>query len=253
MGNGPAKTKDFEDPRCKIMLVGEHGAGKTTLVRTYKHLIEGSLEPDGSLENASCNLVLVRDSFKEMKVKVLCMDSFNIEDFQLECRLKAIRNTNMCMLVMDVSDSSKFENVPQLIELLIKNDYTKTLMIVGTKGDLGTDAHAAVENFMAEQHFIPIEYYVVSGTSGEGVAQVFQRALELCLSRRSIRWHSCRGLLYVYNMTQTDITVINEPPPNLLGNICEAIPQFFYRRNKPTGFPVSRLNMKLLQELTSFI
>mmetsp|Transcript_32624 Transcript_32624/g.56667 ORF Transcript_32624/g.56667 Transcript_32624/m.56667 type:complete len:255 (+) Transcript_32624:3784-4548(+) len=254
MGGGSAKSPEPEEARCKILLVGEHGVGRTTLVKAYKRQIEGASEvEDGAGETASCNLVMVRDNFKGRDVKVLCMDSFNVEDFVLECRLKSIRNANLCLLVMDVSDRAKFEKVPEYVELLIKNDYSKTLVIVGTKGDLGTDAHGEVQAFMSEQHYIPIEYYVVSGKTGAGVSEVFQRAIELCLARLLSRWQVSRGLLFVYTRVQIEVAEAQDRTGHYFGNLCEAIPNFFVRRKKIQGFPVHKLSPKLLRQTVEFL
>jgi hypothetical protein len=235
------------------MLVGEHGSGRTSLVNAYKRIVEGSDSMIDLDDSASCSLVAIVDTVNGMKVRVLCMDSFNEDDFELECRQRSIRNANLCLLVMDVSEATSFDSVPRFIEQLIKYDYCKTLLLVGTKGDLGTSAHAAVENFMAEPHLIPIEYYVVSGESGDGVAEVFRRAVELGLSKRTYRWQIVKGLLFIYTRAQID-SLENLPSPSLsLGNLCEAIPLFLRRKKPRVVFPVHKLSIKHLRQVAELV
>lgn len=252
MGNRAAKAEEHAELRCKLLLVGEHKAGKTTLVKTYKRLLEGFSEEFSF--DASCNLVFVKDAYRGTQVKVLCMDSFNIEDFSLECRARSIKNANLCLLVFDASDPEKFAMVSQQVELLIKHNYSKTLLVLGTKSDLSCAVQADVEAFMAEQHLIPIEYYAVSGLTGEGVGEVFQRALGLTMAKYSSRWVMCRGLLLVYSHMHIEFYESHAVSHRTLANLCEAIPQILKRKkNKVRCFPLHRLSLKLLQQTAEFL
>jgi GTPase SAR1 family protein len=243
--------------RCKVLLLGEHGVGKSSLVKVYQRLTGGIIE-EACDDEVTCQLHSISDVVHGHKVQVLCMDSLNEEDFSLQRRLLSIQNTDICMVVIDMSECSGFEKVPEYIETLLRHHYSKTVYLVGNKLDLGKQAYKQVKHFLKLNPQLDIKYCAVSALTGDAVVELFHNAISLGVTPK-VRWHCRQGLLFIYSnlMKEPEASpLIAEPPRPSLSNICELIPLTLKRmRGKPKKqvFPIERLSEKLLRCTAEFL
>mmetsp|Transcript_21778 Transcript_21778/g.39712 ORF Transcript_21778/g.39712 Transcript_21778/m.39712 type:complete len:250 (-) Transcript_21778:637-1386(-) len=249
MGLRQSSPKQQLKLRCKVLLVGDHGVGKTSLLRAYQEQIAGT-RPEDLEEGISCRTSHINVEFKGYKVDLMCMDSLNQEDLELKRRLLSIQNCDVGMLIMDISDDTYFDRIPMYVKLLAEHNYSNTLLLVGNKLDLGSEAKARVVELLEEGLDLEIELYLVSASTGAGIPQLFERAVELGL-QSSMRWVITRGLLFVYNQALAE-QPDNTPSTGMsLSNLCEAIPGMIMKKSKK--FPLQRLSLRHIQLMADLL
>ena len=97
---GKTQSLEIESPlRCKLLIMGAPGVGKTSIVRSLG--LKFSEEYEHTL---GCELTVNQTYMKGKPVKLICMDSLTETDLHLKCRLKTIKNCDIAMFVFDLSN-----------------------------------------------------------------------------------------------------------------------------------------------------
>ena len=93
-----------------------------------------------------------------------------------------------------------------------------------------------------------LEYIQCSAKTGENVAQIFRRSLELGYYASRFRWEKIKILLFVYKFAMRDETNAKFS----WGNICEAIPSMIKKKRNSTII-LNVLPPEIMKKLISFI
>jgi small GTP-binding protein len=155
---------------AKVVLAGEGGVGKTTLLHRY-------------LENKfldSTKMTIGADFYSkdvyldEGSVKTQIWDLGGQEHFkQMGIFKNYFRGTNVTVVMFDLTRLITLDSVPEWTELALQNSDTK-LILVGGKKDLAGDVsftEADFKNLFDKYGFKA--YFETSSATGEGVTEVF--------------------------------------------------------------------------------
>ncbi|NHJ47618.1 MAG: GTP-binding protein [Asgard group archaeon] len=157
---------------AKVVLAGEGGVGKTTLLHRY-------------LENKfldSTKITIGADFYSkdifldEHSVKVQIWDLGGQEQFkQMGIFKNYFRGTNVTVVMFDLTRLITLDSVPEWADLALSNSDTK-LMLVGGKKDLAGGITFTEDDFteLFEKYDFK-SYHETSSATGEGVGDVFDK------------------------------------------------------------------------------
>jgi len=115
----------------KVVVVGNSGVGKTTMVQRF---VTGKFLPFKKTIGADLSSYTVRLD-EHIKVRL------QIWDFAGQAKFKSIlpsyvRGATGCVLCYDITTESSFQILPQWHETVVKNTENTTFLLVGCKQDL---------------------------------------------------------------------------------------------------------------------
>ena len=159
------------------------------------------------------------------------VDGFNLSDFDDPSRVSELHKTDVIAVIYDVTDSRSFENVKQYFDklLLSRYDGRKVVVLVGNKKDAPGRkiSSEAIRNFIRRQAY-SIEYLESSAKSGDGVDNLFWKAVNKGITPQKLAWIRRRVFLFVhYNLTTRIPPPVATPNRNIFGNMWTAIPGAF--------------------------
>lgn len=106
----------------------------------------------------------------------MCVDGFNLSDFEIPSRVAELHKTDVIAVIYDVTDARSFDNIRHYFEklLLSRYDGRKVVVLVGNKKEApGRKVSSeAIRNFIRRQAY-SIEYLETSAKSGDGVDNLF--------------------------------------------------------------------------------
>lgn len=254
MGKSFSSPAKFRLPglRCKFLFIGDHGVGKSSLVSAFHRCADQTNDFEIPEEGRTCQVTVIQDHYLGQEVSLVCMDSLNEEDLELDCRLLAIQNTDVCILVTDNSDSANAARISNYIQVLEQHNYQNTLFVVGNKRDIGSQARSQTEEMLEDYHGFPIEHHIVSVKTGKRVKRLFDRVKELGLARH-IRWFKARPFLFVHSHCLLEPPTSNVRSKSRLANLCEALPTLMTKRRSKSSFPLQRLSSNQIKEIVGFL
>lgn len=160
-----------EDPTLKIVLVGESGVGKTTIVNTYLHRATGPVNPTIGGDNHN-----VEKKFGDKTVKL------NIWDTAGQDRYKDIvpmyfRNANVAICVFDITNLASFEKIEGWVNLSRESGpNTVKIVIVGNKTDKSDQRTVNYQTASDKASSLGALFYVeTSAQTGEGIDMLFEQ------------------------------------------------------------------------------
>lgn len=159
------------DYLCKVILVGESGAGKTSVLGRFTDDVftESFLSTIGV--DFRIKTVQLSDG-KVMKMQV--WDTSGQERFR-SITQSYYRGAHAAIIVYDISSIDSFRAVPGWLEGVMKHCSESVLvMLLGNKSDLAfkRQVHESVVQEFVEEHKIPL-FYEVSAKSGSNVEEAF--------------------------------------------------------------------------------
>lgn len=169
----------------KLVVAGEGGVGKTTLVIRYC---------EGVFKHDTRTTVGVGFASKEVKVEGERI-KLQIWDFGGEERFRFIlpqycRGANAAILAFDTTRFQSLKNLPEWVDIIRNNAGDVPIVLVGTKVDVEekrtVKAHEGEE--FAKKNKLE-SYYDVSSKTGLNVDNVFAKVAELAFTHR----HQSKG------------------------------------------------------------
>ena len=161
-------TDDRDVPMFKVVLMGDSGVGKTSIVlQLSEHVFRDITKPT---VGSGCIEKRVNTSFGTIKLNI--WDTAGEERYRSVTSLYS-QGAEAFVVVFDVADESTFESIPEWIETFHQTSNASSLIyVVGNKNDLPnravTDARAY--DWCQKNGY---SYYDVSAKTGERVELVF--------------------------------------------------------------------------------
>ena len=168
--------KDKDNISCKVVLVGDTGVGKTSIIERYIN--------DKYDENQKTTLVSSY-TFKKIDIKKYNKSvSLDIWDTAGQEKYMSI-NKNLfqkvegIILMYDITNSSSFRNINKWLNMVKESVYNKTIILVGNKVDLSREKRIVLESEgekLAKEN--RIFFCEGSGFTGENVDKIFNYIAE---------------------------------------------------------------------------
>lgn len=193
------RTMDF-DVTYKVLLVGETGVGKTSLITSMK----GADFRKSLLPTVGVDFVNQDFDIDGVRVRLQIWDTAGQERFRTITKFQ-YRGTKGVLLVFDRTNQSSFEKMQYWLRSLEEEDLdNETLIVVGNKSDLQdcgpTVSSTVAENF-AKSH--SVRYMETSAKTGQNVHEVFRQLA------KDLVEHNDSRLLNAFNYTVRDLTRLN--------------------------------------------
>ena len=134
-----------------------------------------------------------------------------------------MHKTDVIAIIYDVTDVRSFESIKHFFDklLLSRYDGRKVVVLVGNKKDApGRKVSSeAIRNFIRRQAY-SIEYLETSAKSGDGVDNLFCKAVNKGITPQKLAWMRRRVFLFVhYNLTARITPPDMTPNRNIFGNM----------------------------------
>ena len=177
---------EIDRPSCKIVLLGNSGVGKTSLVNRW---MTNSFNPNGK-PTIGANHQRKSVKIQNQDVDLFIWDTAGQEQFQALTPLYA-REAASAFITVSITDIDSFKSLDTWIDLLKSScAVIPPMLLAVNKIDLIDQAvytHEEIENQFGDT-FSGIFY--VSASTGEGVAQAFMHAAQtgyehLCQTTRT--------------------------------------------------------------------
>ena len=160
-----------------------------------------------------------------------------------------------------MTDARSFDNIRHYFDklLLSRYDGRKVVVLVGNKKDApGRKVSSeAIRNFIRRQAY-SIEYLETSAKSGDGVDNLFWKAVNKGITKDKLAWIRKRVFLFVvYNLTTRINPPDIAPKGNIFGNMWTAIPGAFkknqlLRRKKDVNL-IKKLDQFMMSGICEFL
>ena len=163
-----------EIPLFKVIIAGDGGVGKTSLVRQY---CEGKFETSRVMTIGVDFQTHVVD-LPEGKVKLSIWDMAGQERFAV-VRTSFYRGAKACALVYDLTIKDSLEHVSVWYKEIHNELPDVPFILVGNKLDLAGDPDTTIAKKFAEIIHAPLVF--TSAASGQGVSDLFEQLARLPL------------------------------------------------------------------------
>jgi small GTP-binding protein len=156
-------------PPLKVVLLGESGSGKTSIITRYTEgIFTGGLEPTvGGLSSA------VKFDFEGHIFDLVLWDTAGQEKYRGLTPMY-YRSAMAAIIVFDLTNHESFEQVPAWISELQANVGSIVIAICGNKSDCGESRVIDQENARALAESARTLYCETSAKTGKGIEYLFQ-------------------------------------------------------------------------------
>jgi small GTP-binding protein len=169
------KRKPKKENVIKILLLGDSGIGKScAMVRFFQNEFIQSYITTIGVDFKKKDIILHNKQFE-----VYIWDTAGNERFRT-ITMSYIRGCNLLILLYDTTNIKSFDGLEDWIKTIqaYNGDITK-LIIVGTKIDNVFDREVSYEDAVKFCSKYDINYYEISGKTGENVEFMFNEAIHL--------------------------------------------------------------------------
>jgi len=164
----------------KIIVIGDGAVGKTSLIKKHVHKsFEKNYIPTVGVNIAKHNAKLYLKNGEEKEITLMFWDIAGQPQFYMLHKVY-YNGANGIIYVFDVTRPETFTHVKNWHSECIKYDLEGIpSILVGNKTDLSYDRKiiAPMAESLAKQLDVP--YYETSANNGEGVAEIFDKIVEL--------------------------------------------------------------------------
>eukprot|EP00891_Asterochloris_glomerata_P007985 jgi/Astpho2/7985/Aster-06575 len=165
--NDPAQ----KTPRCKLVLLGDSGVGKSCLVTQYAR---GSFDPDSRVTVGAAFMSQTVQLPEERSVKFEIWDTAGQERYASLANLY-YRGANAACIVFDITNSESFKKAQHWANELQRNTSSSiVVMLVGNKKDLVSARAVQGEEAQEYADRMGMLFIEASAKSAEGVKDIFE-------------------------------------------------------------------------------
>jgi Ras-related protein Rab-18 len=167
------------DHLCKLILVGDSGVGKTSMLLRF---VEGEWQDGETRSTVGVDLKVKMMNFRGTKLKLTIWDTAGQERFRT-LTSAYYRGAHGIILVYDITDRKSFENVKEwLAEVDIYSTHDNVVkMLVGNKIDKESERVVSKEEGMAFARSNAMLFIESSAKTEEGVQQAFEELIQKIL------------------------------------------------------------------------
>ena len=155
------------DEKIQIILVGESGVGKTSLIRRYTNNIFNS----NHLETIGIEFYNKEEKINNKIIQIKFWDTAGQEIFHSLTK-NFYRKADGIIIVYDITNKESFERIQDWIKSIYDNTDTYKeiqMIIVGNKIDLEEMREVTKEDGIKIEKYYEIDFYEASAKNAEGV------------------------------------------------------------------------------------
>jgi len=178
----------YDKKPIKIVLLGDGGVGKTTLMQRYArgYFIDSTKETIGL--DIHVPFIRITEKIGIRIIQLTIWDLGGQEQFkQMGVFDKFCKGADGAIVMFDTTRLSTIDSISEWIELYRKNtNYPSNIILTGTKVDL-SDIYFDCKEFDYLNQQYGIKYYLnTSSNTGEGIDQLFKTLIKEILSKHEI-------------------------------------------------------------------
>ena len=168
----------------KIVLLGDGGVGKTSLVKQFVH----QKFDDKYIKTLGTNIykksIVKKEYGRDVPITLQVWDVMGQHTFPQVVKT-SLKGANGVILMCDVTRIESLQNLQEWIDITFENTEDVAFMFIGNKSDLPDVAYGfnAIKS-VADGYFSP--YYITSAKTGDSVDEAFNMMGELILNKRFI-------------------------------------------------------------------
>jgi small GTP-binding protein len=156
----------------KIILIGDSGIGKTSIINRYIH----NSFNDKYICTIGVDFMMKTMNIEETQIKLQVWDTAGMERYK-QLTTSYYKGSHSAIIVFDLTNKSSFDNVEYWLNLFYENSnpiFQKYVMLIGNKADMVDSIKVTpdmIEAFIKDRN---IQYAECSARTGENISSVFE-------------------------------------------------------------------------------
>ena len=185
---------DLEEKKaipCKVVLIGESGVGKTSIISRYMTDTFSSTLGSTPGANFTTKTVLLKNENQSIKLQL--WDTAGTEKFR-SITTGYYRGANAAFVVFDLTSKASFKSLNEWIENYYKYsnpDYERHVILIGNKSDLKNERIITENEIDDFVKLNKIKYFETSAKNGENIDDTF-----LFIAEQLMKDADEKGILY---------------------------------------------------------
>ena len=170
------------DEKIQLIMVGESGVGKTSLIRRYTNNIFNS----NHLETIGIEFFNKEERFNDKIIQIKIWDTAGQEIFHSLTK-NFYRKADGIIIVYDITNKESFERVQDWVKSVYDNTDTYKeiqMIIVGNKNDLEEKREVSKEEGLKIGKYFEIDFFEASAKNSEGVRNFMIKIIEDILNNK---------------------------------------------------------------------
>ena len=170
------------DERIQIIMVGESGVGKTSLIRRYTNNIFNT----NHLETIGIEFFNKEERINDQIIQIKLWDTAGQEIFHSLTK-NFYRKADGIIIVYDITNKESFERIQDWVKSVYDNTDTYKeiqMIIVGNKIDLEEKREVSKEEGMKMGKYFEIDFFEASAKNAEGVRNFMIKIIEDILNNK---------------------------------------------------------------------
>ena len=170
------------DERIQLIMVGESGVGKTSLIRRYTNNIFNT----NHLETIGIEFFNKEERINDQIIQIKLWDTAGQEIFQSLTK-NFYRKADGIIIVYDITNKDSFEKIQDWVKSVYDNTDTYKeiqMIIVGNKIDLEERREVSKEEGLKIGKYFEIDFFEASAKNAEGVRNFMIKIIEDILNNK---------------------------------------------------------------------
>ena len=170
------------DERIQIIMVGESGVGKTSLIRRYTNNIFNT----NHLETIGIEFFNKEERINDQIIQIKLWDTAGQEIFHSLTK-NFYRKADGIIIVYDITNKESFDRIQDWVKSVYDNTDTYKeiqMIIVGNKIDLEEKREVSKEEGMKIVKYFEIDFFEASAKNAEGVRNFMIKIIEDILNNK---------------------------------------------------------------------
>ena len=170
------------DERIQIIIVGESGVGKTSLIRRYTNNIFNT----NHLETIGIEFFNKEERINDQIIQIKLWDTAGQEIFHSLTK-NFYRKADGIIIVYDITNKESFDRIQDWVKSVYDNTDTYKeiqMIIVGNKIDLEENREVSKEEGMKIGKYFEIDFFEASAKNAEGVRNFMIKIIEDILNNK---------------------------------------------------------------------
>ena len=190
------------DEKIQIIMVGESGVGKTSLIKRYTNNIFNS----NNLETLGIEFFNKEEKINDQIIQIKLWDTAGQEIFHSLTK-NFYRKADGIIIVYDITNKNSFDRVQDWIKSVYENSdsYKEVQMIiVGNKIDLEEEREVSKDEGEKIGKYFEIDFYEASAKNSEGVRNFMVKIIKDILNNKVNNRNTINIKNYKSNLDKTN-------------------------------------------------